>query len=110
MVTLTVVVGVLPVVEVAGVVVVVDFATEVGLAAIAPTHCPTGSLPDSDPRNEASPKGKTPPSLAANQYPRPSALTAMPVIVALGWARCDIDPKLAAPPKAITLPFAVTSQ
>jgi hypothetical protein len=67
------------------------------------------SRPGLEPLKRASPNANTPPSRAANQYPRPSAVGAIPTIAPLSRT-VAIDPKDLASPYAMTLPLAVTSQ
>ncbi len=62
-----------------------------------------------EPRKTASPKAKTPPSLATSQYPPPSDVAAMPTIGAFRWMP-PVEPSKGAFPKAKMPPSEATAQ
>ncbi len=62
-----------------------------------------------EPRKDASPKLKMPPSDATSQYPAPDGVAAMPT---MGWLRrsAPVEPRKAASPKLKMPPSEATSQ
>jgi hypothetical protein len=80
----------------------VDYPVATGLAASPTAEAPCVVLPASDPANAASPKVKTLPSAATNQYPPPSRVGAIPTIGALRLGREVQGTVDEAVPKAVT--------